>query len=257
MAKIYGIQGVISGKLGASVYAVRNGEQLARQYQPIVSNPSTPGQVAARAKMKLMSQLSAVMAPVIAMPRQGSISPRNLFVKKNYLAATYNNNQADIELGSVKLTSSVVAISPLVVTRGESNTINLSTNGDAGIDHVVYVAFAKQDDNSIILVDSKVVSDKGADNTFPTTMQFYDGYAGVVYAYGMRDNTEAAKAKYGDMQALTAETIAKLVVTRTLTEADVTLTETVSSILPLSNNAIHAAAPTVEGGDSTMRGKKK
>lgn len=257
MAKIYGLFGTMTGKLADTVMSVRNGEQIARKYQPMVYNPSTHAQMATRAKMKLMSQLSAVMAPVIAMPRQGNISARNMFVKKNYGAATYDNNQADVELGNIKLTSSVVGISPLVVTRGESNTINLSTNGDAGLDRVVYVAFAKQDDNSLILVESKVVNEKGEANTFPTTMQFYEGYAGAIYAYGMRDNTDATKAKYGNMQTLTAETIAKLVVTRTLTEADVTLTETVSRLLPLPTNANHATAPTVNGDDSSMRSRKK
>lgn len=257
MAKIYGLFGTMTGKLADTVMSVRNGEQIARKYQPMVFNPSTPAQVATRAKMKLMSQLSAVMAPVIAMPRQGNISARNMFVKKNYWAASYKNNQADVELGSVILTSSVVAISPLVVTRGQSNTITVNTNGDAGLDRVVYVAFAKQDDQSLLLVDSKVVNEKGEDNTFPTTMSFFGAYAGVVYAYGMRDNNDAAKAKYGDMQALSAETIAKLVVTRTLTESDVTLTETVSRLVPLPTNANNASAPIVNGDNSTMRDKKK
>ena len=59
-----------SGKLGNIVCSTVAGETIARDYNPEVSNPNTETQVAQRAKFKLMSQLSSVMAPVIAIPKE-------------------------------------------------------------------------------------------------------------------------------------------------------------------------------------------
>ena len=120
MAKIYGLFGSMTGKVADVVMSVRNGEQIARKYQPIVTNPNTPAQVEARAKLKLMSQLSAVMASVIAIPRKGNVSSRNGFVKKNYQSLTYASQQADIALANVQLTDSVVAMPSIVI----NNIIN-------------------------------------------------------------------------------------------------------------------------------------
>ena len=138
MAKIYGINGVITGKLGAAVYAVRNGEQISRQYQPIVADPKTQGQIAARAKLKLLSQLSAAYAPIIAIKRKGSVTARNMFLKRNYEFANYAGQQADITLADVQLTNSSVSLAGFSVDRSGAN-MALELNNDMGnsIDRVV------------------------------------------------------------------------------------------------------------------------
>lgn len=224
MAKIYGLFGAMTGKLAETVMTVRNGEQIARKYQPVVYNPNTPAQVATRAKMKLMSQLSAVMSPVIAIPREGIVSSRNKFVSVNYRKATFTDNTADITLSAVQLTKSVVALPAVNATRSGS-AINIELAAAATVDRVVYAVFAKQADNTLRYVTSSVVATPGQDSKFP-----YDPVVGtepmVVYAYGVRDNTEAARVIFGNMQALTAETVAKVVTSRALLETDITLTET-------------------------------
>ena len=217
----------MTGKLADTVMSVRNGEQIARKYQPVVYNPSTPAQVAVRAKLKLMSQLSAVMAPVIAIPRVGAVSSRNRFTAVNYNKTTYTNDTADITLVDVQLTKSVVALPAIVATRSGS-AINIELASEANVDRVVYAVFAKQADNTLRYVTSSVISTPGQDSKFP-----YDPVVGtepmVVYAYGVRDNTEAARVTFGNMQAVTAETVAKVVTSRTLLESDITLTETQGS----------------------------
>ena len=239
MAKIYGLFGSMTGKVADVVMSVRNGEQIARKYQPVVSNPSTTKQVESRAKLKLASQLSAVFAPVIAMPRQGAVSPRNLFVKENYGAISYADNQAEATLTSIKLTKSVVSLYVLDVTRSGSNlNYGLATQFSTDLDRVVYCFFSKQSDNTLRFMRSVVVNTPGTNNTFGGTLELESaGLTVVVYAYGIRDNNDAAKAIFGNMQVVNAETIAKLVVTRTLRESDITLTETraVESV-PVSPN---------------------
>lgn len=217
----------MTGKLADTVMSVRNGEQIARRYQPVVYNPSTPGQVAQRAKLKLMSQLSAIMSSVIAMPRVGSVSSRNLFTKKNIGKTTFSSDTASINLESITLTGSVVFLPTVTGSRGAQITFAL-TDGAQDVDKVAYCFFAKTDEE-LRFISSAVVSEAGADGVFPVsypsnkaTMQ---GEV-LALAYGIRLNSDAARAVYGGIGAPTAQDIARLVTSKTLSESDITLTET-------------------------------
>lgn len=215
----------MTGKLADTVMSVRNGEQIARKYQPVVFNPSTPAQVAQRAKLKLLSQLSAVLAPSIAIPRQGAISSRNLFTKKNFDLTSFASDEASITLAQVQLTSSVVAFPDISVTRNAGSIIVTPTRTTPELDRVVYVVLAKEADNRLRYLTSLVVS-KDDSPVFEGTISVSDAIPLVVYAYGIRLNSEAARVTFADLAAPTAETVAKIVVTSSLTESDITLTET-------------------------------
>lgn len=235
MAKIYGLFGAMTGKMADVVMVVRNGTQLARKYQPIVANPSTAAQVAARARLKLMSQLAAVMGPYIAIRREGIVSARNLFVSRNYRLSSYSNSTASMDLNSVQLTASVVSLPNVVVVRDQTN-ISLSISsatGNESLSRVVYIAFVKEADESLRFYAQTVVSEAGVNNNFLASIPG-TGRSVVVYAYGMRDNTDAARAVFGDMEVPTAQYVAQLVVTRVLSEVDVTLTETRAATLEAS-----------------------
>lgn len=62
MGKVVGLIGSASGKIGNLVYAVTNGIQTARVYQPIVANPKTTAQSLQRAKGNLCGQLSGMVS---------------------------------------------------------------------------------------------------------------------------------------------------------------------------------------------------
>lgn len=235
MAKFYNNK-TKTGKLAGSVFAVRYGETIERAYQPIVANPSTPLQVASRAKLKILSQLAAVMAPVIAMRRVGAVSKRNLFTKVNYGATLFSNNAADINLTSVKLTKSVVAISDIAASR-EGSVLSVQLVGNAALDvnRVVYACFIRDANNEIRFAGSAVISDAGELNTYPTTISgIAPTVTAVVYAYGVRDNTEAARTAFGNIMVPSAEMVANLVTSSQLLENDVTLTETKAVIVPVA-----------------------
>lgn len=226
MAKIYGLFGSMTGKTADVVMVVRNGVQIVRKYQPSVANPSTPAQVAARARLKLMSQLSTVMAPAIAIPRQGSVSARNLFTKLNYGASSYENNEASINMESVQLTKSVVGLPQVIASRIQEGIRAYlpAVAGYQSLSRVVYVAIAKQADGTLRYASSQVITTPGTGNfeaQFPNIAEEV-----VIYAYGVRDNTDAAKAIFGNLEAITAEQVAKLIVTRQVLESDITVTET-------------------------------
>lgn len=226
MAKFYNNR-VKTGKLAGSVFAVRNGETIERAYQPIVFNPSTEAQVASRAKLKLMSQLSAILGSYVAIPREGLVSPRNMFVKKNYPLATVSGGTASVVLTSLKLTQSALGLSPISVTR-EASTVSIAlSNSNNDLDKVAYLIIQKNADGSLRVFYSRVV-DRGDDPTFPLNRTVAASASLVVYAYGIRVNSEKARAVFGDYTALTTETVAKLIATRRLVSSDVTLTETVA-----------------------------
>lgn len=218
----------MTGKIADTVMAVRNGEQIVRKYQPVVQNPKSAAQLEARAKLKLISQLAAVMAPVIAIPREGIVTSRNQFVKLNYGSMSYADNTANVQLTSVKLTKGVVSLPALQITRDTNNITAALSSALVNVNRVVYAMFVKQDDNTLRLASTQVVSAPGTGGTF-NAMFPPVATEGVVYAYGVRDNTEAARVIFGDMQVPTAESVAKLIVSRVLLDTDVTLTETRAS----------------------------
>lgn len=225
MAKFYNNK-IKSGRVAGSVFAVRYGEVIERAYNPFVDNPQTEAQVEVRSKLKLMSQLSAVMASVIAIPREGAKSPRNLFVSANFPNATYSSDTASINLAGVKLTKGVLSL-PDVTGSATASSVSVSlATGDEDVTRVAYAIFRKEADNTLRLVRSTIMSEAGVDRTFPYSPSIVGGGNFLVLAYGIRENTDRARATFGDMQVLTAETVAKLIATRTLTLDDVSLTET-------------------------------
>ena len=96
MGKVTSLYGKTMGKIGSIVFSTSGGYTIAREYNPHVSNPNTTAQVNQRARMKLMSQLSAALSPVIAMTKEGLVSKRNKFTKKNFDACYVSNGYAQI-----------------------------------------------------------------------------------------------------------------------------------------------------------------
>lgn len=76
MAKIYGLTGVLTGKMGNSVFVVKNGTQVVRQYQPIVNNPKSVAQQFQRAKMNLAGRISGITPSEILVGLGGTKSLR-------------------------------------------------------------------------------------------------------------------------------------------------------------------------------------
>ena len=134
MARLEGITGGLSGKMGSAVFRQSGGKTIATQYQPIVKNPNSEGQQAQRAKFKLMSQLAAVMSRgfgtmgINERPARGRMSQRNAFVKANFpLVQVSEDNQvvtATIPMEKLQLTSSFRHL-PLLELAADTNAIQV------------------------------------------------------------------------------------------------------------------------------------
>lgn len=229
MAKIYGLFGSMTGKLADTVMVVRNGVQIARKYQPVVTNPRTQAQTENRAKLKLMSQLSAVMGPYIAIPRQGMVSTRNLFTKKNFGALSFSEGEATVNLGQIKLTTGVISMPKFSAARTENgidvHIVTSEAPPEGAFSRVVYVGFVRTEDGTLRILDSKVVTSAGEHNQWRALMALTEKEV-YFYAYAVRDNSDAAREVFSDMTVASATQIASLIVTRQLTEKDVSLTDT-------------------------------
>lgn len=227
MAKVYGLNGYLRGKLGNTVFAIRNGEQMSRQYNPNPMNPKSAVQVANRAKLKLLSQLGAALQPVIAIPRMGMVSPRNGFTQANYQYTAFAGENASIDLADIQLTKSSVPLSGFSADRtsGTGIAVVLMESVAASNDAVVYVVLRRSDAGKVAVASSLLVREAGADGTFAATLPYQDGDIAVC-AYGIRYNTVAARSAFGNLNVPSAIGVARLFASRTLTEGDATMTET-------------------------------
>lgn len=225
--KLSGIAGKGSGKLGSNVYAVSGGEQIVRQYNPVVANPSTPAQVVQRSRLKLASQIAAAMADVIAIPKSGLVSSRNAFMKRNFDLFVGSENGASCQYAKLQLTGSAIGLPTVNAEKSDAQTlsIELASSATAVASRIIYNVFAKTTEQQLMKIASRVVTDAGENGTFPMEVTT-SATELVVYAYGMRDMSSTASAKYGNYHVQSGEDIAKLVANRKLSAADFTFTQT-------------------------------
>lgn len=144
MAKMQGITGKLSGKMGSAVFRVREGQQVVTQYNPIVKNPNTQGQQNQRASFKLLSQLSAVLSDAIGTmgtsngASKGAMTARNGFFKKNFPLVVVDSSDgafAKIPMEQVQLTDSFRIfgqMSAIGEAAGEI-TVNISVPAGTGV----------------------------------------------------------------------------------------------------------------------------
>lgn len=234
MAKQTSLFGKISGKLGAVVFSTSGGETISREYNPNVANPSTQAQVDQRARMKLMSQLSASLAPVLAMTKDGLVSKRNKFTKLNFPASYALNGLAQITYENVQITEGNTAIPALAAGAGINQEkmqmgVMFMQEPSASISRIVYCLFRKTNEGKLEYVKSAVNSQRttqGVEGFFYSQFTQLPIAEYVIFAYGMSDTSERATAHYGDLNVVTASDLARLVATRAISYSDYQFTQT-------------------------------
>lgn len=242
MAKNTSLFGKVSGKIGAVVFSTSGGQTISREYNPHVANPNTQAQIDQRARMKLMSQLSASVNNVIAMTKDGLVSKRNKFVKRNFGFSVASEGQAQISYENIQLTEGNAGFPAISgYPSGDTNELKFSlpTQPAPNISRVVWCIFKKDANSSLSLLYSAISNVRDEGLTGPYSGEFFGitmpedvlskedrNFDLVVYAYGMADNSEQATAQYGNMRVQSATDIATLVATRKLDFSDYTFTQT-------------------------------
>ena len=248
--KLAGISGKGRGRLGSMVFSASAGEQIVRQYQPNVSNPNTAAQVNQRAKFKLMAQVAAAVSGEIIIPRNGLQSPRNLFQKKNFGLLTTDGDTATLQYEGLQFTAGNVAIPAVTATRA-ADGISVALSAAANVSRVVYLAYRKSAQGTLQFASSTIVDAAGDDNTFPATLAAIAGEA-VIYAYGMRDLSASAAAKYGNYSVSDGTALATLVLSRTLSSSDYQFTRTSGTTLTLPPQLLGVVIKGLNADGSTV-----
>lgn len=228
MGKVTSLYGKTTGKIGSIVFSTSAGETIAREYNPHVANPNTEAQVNQRARMKLMSQLSSAMAPVITMQKMGLVSARNQFTKRNFGYSYVSEGEAQISYENIQLTQGNAAL-PRINFGGSSGSyyLELQESADASVSRVVWIAYRKTAEGKLQFYYSAIEETAGNDGKFkhelPTTFPT-DNF--VFYAYGMKDLNAKATAEYGELNVTTANDLATLVASRKISLTDYQFTQT-------------------------------
>lgn len=235
--KVTGVDGKQVGKLAGRVYFVNHGVNVSREYSGSVSNPNTAKQVGQRSRFKLASQVSAALSSVIVIPRKGILSPRNLFVKKN-MGLFYGTAQgAQVSYENLQITNGSMGLPGLVVERQSPDIlqIQLEKGVSGAYDRIVYNVFSKTAEAQLLLVASVVVPVTSENDTarFKTTDPYTEL---VIYAYGLKDKNERARANYNSYSVNTGEDLAKLFANRSLGIGDYFFSQTRGTTLPYGNS---------------------
>ena len=140
--------GKVNGKIGSVVFSTSGGMTIAREYNPHVANPSTTAQVDQRARMKLMSQIAASVAPSLAMQKSGLVSARNKFTKINFGNSYALNGVAQVSYENLQLTEGNLGLPQIVAYAYEegiyrSLDIYFGEEPNANVSRVVYNVFTK------------------------------------------------------------------------------------------------------------------
>lgn len=236
MGKVTSLYGKTTGKIGSIVFSTSGGETIAREYNPHVANPNTQAQIDQRSRMKLMSQLSAVLAPVIVMTKEGLVSRRNKFVKKNFGNSYALNGTAQISYENIQLTEGSIGL-PQVIGSIELNaetgvnelTVYLATEPALNVARVVYNIFEKTDEAKMQFLYSAISESRSVDNKYFPVVEAASTFENkelVIYAYGMIDTSEKATANFGNMNVSNGSDLAVLVASRSISYEDYQFTQT-------------------------------
>lgn len=192
--------GQFRGKLGGVVYAVRNGQQIVRAYQPVVANPKSTEQRLQRAKGVLAGKLSHLIpASVIVGMNGGSKSGRRAMFNKNLLdsivseiAVTTGDAKATLvpELLLLSNGDKVHAISrqssPVTL---DSNTLNIRWNEGGWEGEIRLITLVSRYNDNTKQYDwylfQAVVDVSSREHNIQLPSDFISGSQGDVFAYAI------------------------------------------------------------------------
>lgn len=249
MGKVTSLYGKTTGKIGSIVFSTSGGETIAREYNPHVANPSTAAQVDQRAKMKLLSQLSASLAQSLVYTKSGLVSARNKFVKRNFENTYALNGVAQCSYENLQLTEGNLGLPALklqaqVVQNVRQLGIALAEEPNANVSRVVYNIYVKTEEGKLSFFKSQIVSVRLVEGDyFPIGVASVPEGDLVVFAYGMIDTSESATARYGELDVVTGSDLAKLVATRSISYTDYQFTQTRGATIGADNQPVSPSEP--------------
>lgn len=237
--KSTGLFGKNSGRVGGVVYSNYRGEQIVRAYQPKVNNPNTAGQVAQRAKFKLVTQVGASLAKEIGLsflPSKSNQSPRNAFLAKMLKKTVYNNDIASLPIEDVILTNSIQ--NGFLMLQAQDNRIqgilssNFSENAKVRVVRIAYneggeITLIDVQEPEVQVQESQGVVQLGFSSNPFYSIQGYTNIRALVYAY---EPDFSSGVSYEDYEMTATEAILSDV--RRIFRGAVRFSETMNILMP-------------------------
>ena len=230
--KLQGFVGKGTGKLGASVWAVRKGVQIVREYTDKVTNPNTPAQVGQRAKFKLLTQLGAVVAGAGMFFRNlnAGESMRNAFMRANMGAVTLSptGDVALLNVSKVVLTDGHTTAPAATFNRTTGAlSVDVSAAAMADIMGIGYAVITLPDVGRVIGYSARAEKGEGetaitATIVAPSALMNKTN----VLVWGYRFADAAARAKYEAIAAAKTADVVALEFDRMLREGFIEPTQT-------------------------------
>lgn len=233
-------------KAGLVTYKVGD-IMLAREYNPHPANPRTAKQVAHRAKIKLLSQLAAIVRDIIAIfPRSGK-SARAIFLADNWQFVDDHELVAEYVLKFLRLTHSDLSLVPITYHCNNSEFgyirwIKMDEEPQQYVNVVFYYLFTRDNQGKIYLLDMHYTDTRGdrpgrqyfrwmcdaikVDNNGKTLADYY------VFGFAMSFITEDAKNAWEDNTYFPPEFIAPQIKEHLITPDLFQFTETKFLFIP-------------------------
>lgn len=211
MARIISQLGKVAGAVSTIIAASYGGAVVIRSRNPKKRQVNSVAQVESRAKLKLLGQIAAELAPVIVIPHTDSKSSRNLFIKKNYDLVYCNEDIAQLTYENLQITGGMAGLPPIFVQREPSKgvQVRLAEDMQSGVDRVVYILYKKTIAERLVYVDSVIAHAAGEDKLYPAVLPYTEGDI-IILAYGMKDVSSAGSVKYSETKVSSAMDVAQL-----------------------------------------------
>lgn len=211
MARIISQLGKVAGAVSTVIASSYGGAVILRSRNPKKKQVNSIAQMESRAKLKLLGQIAAELAPVIVIPHTDNVSSRNLFIKKNYNLAYCNENSAQLTYENLQITGGMAGLPPIFVQREPSKgvMVRLAEDMQSGVDRVVYILYKKTIAERLVYVDSVIAHAAGDDKLYPAVLPYTEGDI-ILLAYGMKDVSPNAGVKYGETKVSSAMDVAQL-----------------------------------------------
>lgn len=238
MAKVgFWLQGS-KGKLGGANLSQTAGGATILKTNSHPTNPNTAKQIEARAKFKLMSQIATAFKKVIAIPRNGELSPRNQFFTENYKLITFglnplgNDKAAQLHWTDLQLTKSSLYGGQLNFEIEDGNTLNIALHDWNDYTNAVIVKVYGDAENEVFSrTEAVTVSLDGGGADLLTTSNNLLGC--LVYGYNI-DESKLSGVAYDDYVVATSSGHDEAIITfvRKYVANGVAVSKTVGSLIP-------------------------
>lgn len=151
----------------AGIVTYRVGDTLlAREYNPKPKNPRTEKQVAHRAKIKLLSQIAAIVRDIIAIFPSSGKSARSIFLADNWKFVDGHELEAEYVLQFIRLTHSDITIVPIAYHCNNSELgyirwVKMDEEPPQYVNVVFYYLFTRDEQGKIYLLDMHNTDTRG------------------------------------------------------------------------------------------------